>query len=239
MSLVGGYPTGVATTVSMYKRGRISKERAQSLIPLCNNSGPGFFLGVLGTAVFRSKWMGLWLYLIHGATALLIFGLFSREDGETGHGRAIEKQSFACTFQKSLVESCETMVRVCGMVILFSVLRELVSPLLTGGLRKYWGLVELSSSVPVTDSGDFILWAILMGWGGLCVHLQAMSIWQEAGLQVRGYFAIKALHGVLSGLCAGAMIYGGWKMMATLMVPGWIFAYFRKNWGRKKQHLAL
>ncbi len=239
MSFLGGYPTGVVTTVAMYKKGGLTKREAQALLPLCNNSGPGFFVGVLGATVFRDPKKGLLLYGIHVAAALLLYVMLYGEAPSAAHREAQTPGPFSGRFLQVLGNSCETMLRVCGLVILFSVLGRLIRPLLPGQWMKYWALVELSSGVLSTGPHDAVLWAMFMGWGGLCVHLQAMSIWQEAGLKVRGYLPVKALHGLLSGLFAMAVYGGRWEIVWFIFVLWGVFMVFRKKWGSKKQDLAL
>ncbi len=241
MSFVGGYPTGVLCATSLYSSGRLSREEAQRLIPVCNNSGPGFFVGVLGAGIFQDPRRGLTLYFIHVYTALLLL-LIRTDSGESPRTRLFctaEKKPLPQLFQQVLGESCQAMLRVCGLVILFSVLRELLIPFLPGWLHKYWGLVELSSGILSTGGEDLILWSVMMGWGGLCVHLQAMSIWQEAGLHMKGYFPMKLLHGLLSGLCAAGVVYKKWEIFPFFLLFSILFSYFRKNRGRKKQKYAL
>ena len=53
LGLLGGYPVGARTVAELYGRGEIAREDAEQLLAFCNNSGPGFFLGVCGTAVLR------------------------------------------------------------------------------------------------------------------------------------------------------------------------------------------
>ena len=65
LGLLGGYPVGTRTVAELYGRGEIAREEAEQLLAFCNNSGPGFFLGVCGTAVFGSARAGAYLYLIH------------------------------------------------------------------------------------------------------------------------------------------------------------------------------
>ena len=70
------------------------------------------------------------------------------------------------------------------------------------------GALELSSGILLLSGpGAEAACALLMGWGGLCVHFQAMSLWQAAGLRPHGYFSAKLLHGLLSAalLSAGAL----------------------------------
>lgn len=242
MSFIGGYPTGVATGVCLYQQGRLSKKETEKLIPFCNNSGPGFFVGVLGAGVFGSVRKALILYGIHVFTALwgiIMFPLEERYPPVTVPQGQKERKSFPQVFQEALGDSCNTMIRVCGLVILFSVLRGLLCFALPPYLTKYMGLLELSSGLLSTGKEDFVLWAMFMGWGGLCVHMQAMSIWQGAGLTVRGYFPRKLLHSAISGLCAIALETGKWYIAAIYFIICPMISLFYKNRGRKKEDLAL
>ena len=65
------------------------------------------------------------------------------------------------------------------------------------------------------------------GWGGLCVHFQAMSLWQTAGLRPHGYFSAKLLHGLLSAVLAlacfapspAALLSAGALTACALLAP--------------------
>lgn len=59
-------------------------------------------------------------------------------------------------------------------------------------------------SLPASGS-SFVLAAFFTSWGGLCVHLQAMSLWQPLGLHPKGYFFSKLLHGLMAALFAAAL----------------------------------
>ena len=241
-SFIGGYPTGVATVVSLYRQNRISKKEAESLIPLCNNSGPGFFVGVLGAGLFGSVKTGLLLYGIHVITALwgiVVFPCSRGSDVGLEPMERLKKKSFPQVFQEALSDTCNTMVRICGLVILFSVFRGLLSAVLPSALMRYMGIVEVSSGLLTTGRADFVLWAVFMGWGGVCVHMQAMSLWQEAGLQIRGYFPRKILHGALSGLCAMALKWDNWYIVGIYFIICPVFSLFYEKWGRKNRRLAL
>ncbi len=211
LSFVGGYPAGVATTVSFYKQGKLSKQEAQSWLPFCNNSGPGFFVGVLGVGVFGDPKKGLLLYGIHVLSAVCVLSLCFKKQAGYVHLRPMirnEKPSFPQAFQEAMGESCNTMIRICGLVILFSVLRKLVMPVLPPVATPFMAMLELTSGLLTTGKEDLILWSLFMGWGGLCVHMQAMSIWQDADLKVKGYFSIKALHGIVSALLTWVILEG-------------------------------
>ena len=242
LSFVGGYPSGVAAVASFYRQGKLSKAEARKILPYCNNSGPGFFVGVLGVSLWGDPKKGLLLYGIHVVSALTVFLLCYRAEALPVRIRPLvprEQKSFPQSFQEALGDSCSTMVRICGLVVLFCVLRNLLAKILPHGLLPYMGLLELSSGLLTTRKDSFVLWAIFMGWGGLCVHMQGMSIWQEAGLNIKGYFPKKLLHGLLSGVYAIMAEEQKWYLLGGVFLLCCVFFRFRQNWGRKNQNDRL
>ena len=91
LGLLGGYPVGARTVAELYGRGEIGREEAEQLLAFCNNSGPGFFLGVCGTAVFGSARAGAYLYLIHVGAAL-VTGVLLRRDLGLPRRKAVSRQ---------------------------------------------------------------------------------------------------------------------------------------------------
>ena len=51
LGFAGGYPVGVRTTAALYRQGTLRRSEAQRLLAFCNNSGPGFLLGVVGSYI--------------------------------------------------------------------------------------------------------------------------------------------------------------------------------------------
>ena len=113
---------------------------------------------------------------------------------------------------------------ICAFVIFFRVVIRLLaaSGLLVGaaaalaallsplGMTLPWaesllaGLLEVSTGVTSLSSGStgakLVTAAFLLGWGGLSVHFQTLSVISPAGLSPRFYFRGKALHGLFSAL---------------------------------------
>ena len=76
LGLIGGYPVGDRTAVSLYEKGLCSKTEAERMLAFCNNSGPAFILGVVGVGVFSSSRAGIFLYLAHAAASLCVGFLY-------------------------------------------------------------------------------------------------------------------------------------------------------------------
>ena len=240
LSFIGGYPAGVSAVCEMYEQGKLTKTEAQSLIPLCNNSGPGFFVGALGIGVFSNGEKGLQLFLIHVFSAILVVLLTGNVTSHSGYMTTPytdKKPSFSQDFQDALEKGCTNMVRICGLVTLFSCFGKLLTMLLPRELLPFTALAEISSGLLTVGAGEtgFLLWSFLTGWGGLCVHMQAMSLWKKVGLEPKGYFPRKLLHGSLSILCAYAIRKHLIGYLPVLFLICYVFFLIRKNWGRKKR----
>lgn len=207
LGLVGGYPVGARTVAELYHAGRLSRPEAERLLGFCNNAGPGFILGVCGGAVLQSARAGAYLYLVHVASAVLT-GVFLRRgalfecDAERRSHRprgAENNPSHVAAFTAAVRDSFAAVWSVCGYVVLFAVLLRFVTlllperPLLAGFIELTNGVMSLPPG-----RGGFVLCAVLLGWGGLSVHAQTLSVLEDTGLSTRWYFLGKTVQAALS-----------------------------------------
>lgn len=70
LGFIGGYPMGGRAAAQLYRDGLLTRDEAERLLSFCNNANPAFLINVLGTGIFGSFRTGLWLWLIHIASAL-------------------------------------------------------------------------------------------------------------------------------------------------------------------------
>ena len=223
--LCGGYPLGAQTAAEMYRMGQLSKEEAERLLGFCNNSGPSFLIGVIGTGLFASRAAGLLLYAIHALAALLTGVILrGRGIGETPLPPPEESDSFAATLVASVHQAVGSVLAVCGFIVCFCVFSGMLDSFglfdaaaaalasLSGFERSdlralLIGLIELSSGIgalrglPLTPE-RFALAAALAGWGGLSVQFQTLAVLQDTDLSARRHLAGRVLSAVLSALLA-------------------------------------
>ena len=228
LGFIGGYPVGARTAIQLYRDGQCSKTEAERLLAFCNNCGPAFILGVVGTGVFGSSTAGLALYFGHLTASLLIgllFRFYKPGVGCSSH-RANSPQFHAarCTvaFTHAVTDAMQSTLNICAFVLFFAVvirvlncsgLFTLVSGLLAAGLARFhisrlWiqrllvGLLELSAGVSSLTGGSLTarlsMAAFLLGWAGLSVHCQVMAFLGDSGLSMRTYLTGKFLHGLFS-----------------------------------------
>ena len=214
-SFLGGYPVGVSVLTEDYRAGRLTRQEAEQALLFCNNSGPGFFVAVVGAVVLQDVTEGLLLYAIHVCAALLCGRLFARKGAPIIRVKKVPEALLppSQAFLNAVTGTCQVLLQVSGLICVFSVAAALLKnvllpcfPLIEPYIPLISGLLELSNgvmSLPASGSA-FVLAALFTSWGGLCVHLQAMSLWQPLGLHPKGYFFSKLLHGLIAALFAAA-----------------------------------
>ena len=222
--ICGGYPLGAQTVAEMFAEKQLSKEEAERLLAFCNNSGPSFCIGVIGSGVFASRRAGIVLYAIHVLSALLVGMLFRRNVcpaspiGETAAPR------FSAALVGAIRQSVSAVLSVCGFVVCFCVLAGLLESLGVLGTASQaaaslfgtdervihaflTGLLELGSGIgrmrdlPLTPV-LFSLASFLTGWGGLSVSFQTAAVLSESDLSLRFHLIGRVLSGVFSAIFA-------------------------------------
>lgn len=224
LGLSGGYPLGAAAAAEAVEAGTLDRREAERLLCFCDNTGPAFAVGALGAGVFHSAGWGLFLWAVHAVSAALLgMGLRKISPG-TAPAAPLPRQNRAMGPAKALTASVSagvsSLISIGGYVVFFSALLGVTQALgfpdnaaaalakLTGGDSAYLsalftGALELSSGIGAMASlplspASLALGSFLLGWGGLCVHLQSVSVAEPAGLSLRGRFFGKLCHGVLS-----------------------------------------
>lgn len=217
LGLVGGYPMGAQTAAQLYAQGALSREEAERLVCFCNNAGPAFILGVVGTGVFHSAACGAALYLIHALAAILCGVLLRPAKFTPSSARPPQKtqthEPFAVIFTRSVRAALDSALGLCAFVVVFGVLSRLLLALLPESLPDWLraaavGMLELGNGAALLSQGEmpfalrFSLAAFLLGFGGISVWAQTVSILAPLGLRAEGYLSARLLHGAISAVLA-------------------------------------
>lgn len=207
--LLGGYPSGAGAIAGLYEQGGISRQEAELLLGFCDNCGPAFLLGYIGAGVLGDPAAGAALFLIHGLSAVLAGALLCRLCRDRGSVRAEGRgRSRMVSFPQALTASVsgalQSMLNICAFVVLFRVLAALPPVPLPFPLLGALEMVSAAAALPAGRMA-FPAAAAVVGWGGLSVHCQAMSVAAPAGLSFRWHWLGKALQAVLSFLLAAAV----------------------------------
>ena len=247
LGAAGGYPIGAATVFQLYDRGELSAAQASSALAFCNNAGPGFLLGVVGLSLLGSVRLGLLLWAVHLGSAVLV-GLFFRRHRNgaiilKGAAQAQGTPAFSAAFVEAVASGTGTILRVCGFLVFFSVVLAFLrqTPLwlwagavLPGGTALLDGATELSSGVAQLMAAGcsretaMTVSAFLLGWGGLCVHCQVLSLRARRNIPMGSYWLGKFLQGLLSAILVRLIVTPSPSSLLVLLALLGAGLYFRK-----------
>ena len=186
LSFLGGYPVGAQTVADMYHDRILSKRSAEIYLGYFSNAGPAFIFGVAGM-LFTAEYV-CWILWMLQIISALITGILLPSPGDTDGSRTkCGNLSLVSALQKSL----KICASISGWIILFRILLgytdkyllrkcSISSVILSGLLELSNGCLNLSdvSSEPLR----FVLCAVFLSAGGLCIVLQTASVTKELGL---------------------------------------------------------
>lgn len=195
VGLLGGYPVGAQSIAQAYNEGLLTKEDARRMLGFCSNAGPSFIFGMLA-GVFDSA--VLWvLWGIHILSAVLTGLLLPGGSSGVTDSRRAPAVSPSAALERSL----KVMATICGWVIVFRVLLTFLQRWFLWMLPNeaeiaVSGLLELTNGccrlqLAETEGLRFILASMLLGFGGICVGLQTVSV--TKGLGTGMYFPGKLI----------------------------------------------
>lgn len=226
LGLTGGYPVGASAVAELVRSGEISPREGERLLPFCNNTGPAFILGAAGAGVFRSPGCGALLYLSHILAAVAVGAAFSRRRAAAPDTPSPHTQTTRRSFPAALAEGVKTAVastlNVCGFVLFFRVVTGLLEyagvfhslagalaartgagltftrALLAGALELGGGIGAMNSLPPSPE--NLSLCSFLLGFGGLSVHCQTLSVLDGTDMKCARHFTGRILHALVSAL---------------------------------------
>ena len=212
LGIISGYPIGASSSAELYRKGLVSKNEAERLLAFTNNSGPLFILGALGCGMLGSPEKGLIIYLSHIIAAILtgiIFRFYKYKQKE--HSCFLPPASFEASkpakglgsaLGESMNYAVDNMLKVCGFVILFSVI---CACLPKSKFHPYvYSLFEITgglNAIAKTELDEVLklsLMSFFLSLSGLSVMCQVSSVIIPSGLSVKPYISGKIIQAVLS-----------------------------------------
>ncbi len=209
IGIISGYPMGAKMTTELYQRGAVTKEEAMRLLPFTNNSGPLFIIGAVGVGMLNNIKIGIFLYMIHILSALLVglcFRFYKIENSLENRTSSFRSSAPTLTFSEVMSSSVNTMLLICGFIVFFSAVSACLSPILDrlGSASLYIkSILEVTNGAHLITQTDFpaittiSLLSFIIGFGGICVMLQVAGITTPTSLSLRSYIYGKTLQGIL------------------------------------------
>lgn len=206
---VCGFPIGAKLMADLYESNHIGKKRFTLYTAAFNNFGPAFIMNYIGISQLQNIISAQELFIsIYLPSILLFLVLFVTEKR---HGAVQAKQhkkpasrSFLNfkTIDTGIINGFETMLRIAGYIVLFSILAR-AAMLFLGQydmfLSLLTGLMEVTTGVNLlanTSSSLSVKYCMICGtvsFGGLCGLFQTKSIMKNCPFHILQYACVKLL----------------------------------------------
>lgn len=221
---LGGYPAGAQSIGYSLQINNITINSAQRLLLYCNNAGPAFIFGILGS-VFPEKWMVWALWGICLLSSLLCARMLPNDQT-----RAVAIPRETISLSKAMNQAIRTMATVCGWIVLFRIIIAFLQRwflwLLPAPLQVLIiGILEISNGccelLSITDVRlRFLICSGLLSFGGLCVTMQTASVIGE--LSILPYLGGKILQVCFSLIISSAIMYHSCRFLLIFLPILWL-----------------
>ena len=221
LGIIGGYPIGAKAVYDLYENGEMTKKNAENALAFCNNAGPAFIVGFIGTAIFKSAKIGYILLASHIFSSIIvgIIMSFTVKNSTYNKIKIRKEENFIKTFVDTIKESFLSSLMVSGFIVFSSVIVEIlinfnVFSAITNAINSVVhinqdaansfliGLFELTTGVNYVSNINLgievklIIVSMLLSFGGLSIHLQTLLFTKE--LSTKKYFLGKVLATLIS-----------------------------------------
>lgn len=209
-----GYPMGAKVIGDLIISGRISKTEGQYLLSFCNNTSPMFIISYIVMQHFKDDsllWGTIIILVLSPVLCSFLFRKFYNYDYINLSNLHTKKD--ICfnfnMFDRSIMNGFETITKVGGYIILFSILFMLGSKFPISILLP---ILEISNGIPFIiklSSSFFVTYTYILGltsFGGFCAVAQTNSMIQDTGLRIFPYIIQKLITATVTSLLASLYI---------------------------------
>ncbi len=218
LSLIGGYPMGAKAISELLKQHQIDLDTAQRMLSFCFCAGPSFVITAVGRGMFGSSFIGMLLYLIQVGISIVfavISGISYRHTTKRKNTPLLlppvvlpaippspQFFSFSRSFVTSVAQAVYTCSQMCGFVVLFKAVSELITSAIKNaslscaalGILEVTNGCALSASLPM----GAVYASLFLSFGGLSVLAQVAGILNGSSLSVKKLFLSRCVHAMCS-----------------------------------------
>ena len=217
--LLCGSPMGALTCSGLYASKLLSQRSARWVVCFVQLPSPLFLSGFVASTLLAlpAKMRFIFLlcaYLPFLASFLLCTLLFLLKP-TAKYSISLEKDiQKAASPEPSLNDICDTclllLVRIGVLLMFFSILSEFLNSaapqsaaqtILIGMLEMTTGISKISSLNMLSLRYKSAICLFLLGFGGICVHIQVRQAWQQSDFPIFRYILVRFLFGLCSSLC--------------------------------------
>lgn len=216
LGIFGGYTSSCKSTVTLFDKGQISAEDCESVIAISNMPSLSFLTGFVGMNILKNTTDG-WILWAITVFSTFILGIFNRFFTKSDNGFFIhssestiagKRKKLSKMIVEAIVHSAQAMLVICACVVFFSVLIKVLELTLIAlavplEIRRFvLGSLEITYGITSCNKIENelikrVLCAFFIGWSGLCVHFQVISLCERVNFSFKKYFLLKFLQGII------------------------------------------
>ncbi|MBE6535090.1 MAG: hypothetical protein E7677_00505 [Ruminococcaceae bacterium] len=208
-----GFPVGARSLCELYASEHISFSEYKRAVCITSTPSPAFLIGAVGKETFGSPLVGVVLYVLSILISALIGAVIALWDKSepTPQSAPQNKKSmgFAGVFTHAVTSAAAGMVSVCAFVVFFCAFLGVVESTLSlfelsdTATALIFSFFELTSGVArIGEMGaewSLALCGIAVGWSGLSVHFQTVSMCSDAPFEIKPYVLAHLIKAALMG----------------------------------------
>ncbi len=221
---VCGFPLGAKMLSDIYASGAVTESEYHRFLPLCSNPGLIFTVAWTGMTLWNNYILGCVLYILTIASAVITFLILSANKTQTSSPEtrdfpandakaSSQRTDFSAVeiFTSAVSNGTINMLKICGFVIFFSVLKTLLSDalqylcfpdllcaFLCSLLEISGGEIYLAENAAEIPKLYLSLTFFAHSFGGLCILAQVNSVIRKEKGIMKSYLIFKLLQG---GIC--------------------------------------
>lgn len=189
-----GFPMGAKVITELYLDNKISKNEANTLLPICNNIGPVFML-TYGLNSIPTKHIYFILILFYLIPLVYAFFLFRNKIHFVNPTNVASKtKNFSIALDEAISDSAAGILSLGGYIIFFSIITLIPLELLTMPDKVKQVIIcflEITNGLSYRNSlPPYALLAFLQ-FGGICCIFQTIKFTSKTDLNIKNYLIHK------------------------------------------------
>ena len=212
LGMLCGFVSGAKLISEKYDN--YSKKEATSSIFLSSVAGPGFVISFIGITLLKRIEFGIFLYITQILVSIILNKAYFKQEFQNEYKATLKKQGLIDSFCSSVFNSSHTIITICAYTIIFSTMVSIIKALfsLNNGyiIAIVSSILEISKGVEASiNLSNYLVTACLIGFsvgfGGICVIFQTISVSKSNCLNKTQFIILKLLQGTFCSLLA--MLY--------------------------------
>lgn len=217
LGVLSGYPVGAKCAADLYTKHKLSRTEAECLLAFCNNSGPMFVIGTVGSVMLGSTAVGVALYAVHVLSSLLTGVIYARIRRSDNTADALicsadeDEESIFSAVGEAISGASLTILKVCGFVVFFAVVGASIPDF--SGYAYIMSCLEITSGIKsltalgMSASVTLPLISFFLALSGISVLLQVGAVISNTDLSIKPYIIGKFIQSIIAffsaaGICA-------------------------------------